>query len=62
MQVPDVWWEKIKDKELEMFAKDPDVEDVCFTKVALVMVENIDWNVSRIMDKLKGLEILCQRF
>ena len=33
-------------------------EDVLFTKAALAMCENIDWNVGRIVEELRRLEIL----
>ncbi len=58
MQVPDLWWNKFKDKELTMLADERVEEDIPFTRAALAMCENIDWNVGRIMDKLKesGLE------
>ena len=57
MQVPDRWWNKFKDKELTQFYKNPDEEDVQFTKAALAMCENIDWNVGRITEKLKALDL-----
>jgi arylsulfatase A-like enzyme len=55
MQVPDKFWEKYKDKELEMFNRDKDKEDIPFTKAALAMCENIDWNVGRITKKVEEL-------
>jgi len=57
MQVPDRWWNKFKNKELEMLHRDPEKEDIEFTKAALAMCENIDWNVGRIMEKLAKLEL-----
>jgi len=55
MQVPDSWWNKYENKDLEMFNRDRDREDVMFTKSALAMCENIDWNVGRIINKLEEL-------
>jgi arylsulfatase A-like enzyme len=55
MQVPDRWWAKFKDKDLIMRASKPEQEDVQFTKAALAMCENIDWNVGRVMQKLAEL-------
>jgi arylsulfatase A-like enzyme len=55
MQVPDRFWDKYKDKELEMFNRDKDKEDIPFTKAALAMCENIDWNVGRITKKVEEL-------
>ncbi len=57
MQVPDRWWNKFKDKEVEMRSKPDDPEDLEFTKAALAMCENIDWNVGRILNKLEELGI-----
>lgn len=54
MQVPDGWWDKFKDKNLGMTAEK---EDPNFTRAALAMCENIDWNVGRIMQKLKQLKL-----
>lgn len=56
MQVPDKWWNRFKDKKLTMTSGRND-EDLQFTKAALAMCENIDWNVGRIMEKLKKLKI-----
>ena len=57
MQVPDRWWDNIQSREISMRA-DPDKdEDIQFTRAALAMCENIDWNVGRIMDKLQQLGI-----
>lgn len=58
MQVPDQWWDKFKDKKIDMLADDPEKENINFTRSALAMCENIDWNVGRILDQLKksGLE------
>jgi len=57
MQVPDCWWEKFNNKELDMRARDEDPEDLNFTKAALAMCENIDWNVGRLEDKIRELGI-----
>lgn len=57
MQVPDRWWNKFKDKPLRMTAAQSDEEDPDFTRAALAMCENIDWNVGRIMEKLKELKL-----
>ena len=53
MQVPDEYWDKQKDATLQMQHRDPEKEDVMFTRAALAMCENIDYNVGRIMDKLE---------
>lgn len=53
MSVPDKWWDAMKDKELDSLHRDPEKEDITFTKAALALCENIDWNVGRIMQQLK---------
>lgn len=55
MQVPDKWWNKFENKKLEMLHHEPEKEDVVFTRAALAMCENIDWNVGRIVDKVEAL-------
>jgi arylsulfatase A-like enzyme len=57
MQVPDRWWDSFKDKPLAMKATDPGKEEVEFTRAALAMCENIDWNVGRILQKLEELKL-----
>jgi arylsulfatase A-like enzyme len=57
MQVPDRFWNKFKDMDLELTNRDKEKEDIIHTRAALAMCENIDWNVGRIMDKLKMLEL-----
>ncbi|WP_339711643.1 arylsulfatase [Cyclobacterium amurskyense] len=54
MQVPDRWYDSFAKKELDSLVQNEDQE---FTKAALAMCENIDWNVGRIMDKLKSLDL-----
>jgi len=57
MQAPEKYWSKFKNKELEMFNRDKEKEDIDFTRAALAMCENIDWNVGRIMQKMNELDI-----
>ena len=57
MQVPDKWWNRFKDKELEMHHRDPGKENIGHIRAALAMCENIDWNVGRLLAKLDELEI-----
>lgn len=58
MQVPEKYWNKLKDTELRMTYGGKELEDQQFTKAALAMVENIDWNVGKLERQLKemGLE------
>ena len=55
MQVPDEYFNRLKDGQLNLFSAKKDDEDIDFTKAALAMVENIDYNVGRIMAKLRKL-------
>lgn len=55
MQVPDKWWKKFENKELEKLYHGKEKEDVEFTKAALAMCENLDWNVGRITKKVQEL-------
>lgn len=57
LQVPDRWWNEFKNKELTMKHRDPEREDEDYTRAALAMCENIDWNVGRLMDKVDELGI-----
>lgn len=57
MQVPDLFYEKFADSDLEMRNRDPEREDLMHTRAALAMCENIDWNVGRVLEKLDQLKI-----
>jgi arylsulfatase A-like enzyme len=58
MQVPDSLWGRFKDIQLKSDHRYHDKERINHTKAALAMCENIDWNVGRVMRKLRdmGLE------
>ncbi|MCA9050042.1 MAG: arylsulfatase, partial [Planctomycetaceae bacterium] len=53
MQVPDRWWNRFPEKELQQHNRDPDKEDEQHIRAALAMCENIDWNVGRLLDALE---------
>ena len=57
MQVPDRFYDKFKDAKLEMRAKDPAQEDLPFTRAALAMCENVDWNVGRLLGEVNKLRL-----
>jgi len=57
MQVPDRWWDNFQDKSLGMTLPLEQGEDLAFTKAALAMCENIDWNVGRLMEKISELAL-----
>ena len=58
MQMPDEWWDKFKDKELSFLGDGRRAEKIGHTKAALAFVENIDWNVGRLVNKLESLDLL----
>ena len=53
MQVPDRWWDRLANRPLDSLNRDPSQEDTTFTRAALAMVENIDWNVGRLLQALE---------
>lgn len=55
MQVPDRWWDPFRTRELQLTGGEK--EDLDFTRAALAMVENIDWNVGRVLEKLNDLQL-----
>ncbi|MCA9040377.1 MAG: arylsulfatase [Planctomycetaceae bacterium] len=57
MQVPDEFYEKVKDRELKMHHRDPEKEDELHLRAALAMCENIDWNVGRVLEHLEKLKL-----
>lgn len=57
MQVPDTYWNRFKDKNLELRHFEEDKENLQHTRAALAMCENIDWNVGRILDRLEELNL-----
>jgi len=54
--VPEPYWERFKNKTLKQLRPGGD-EQTDFTKCALAMVENQDWNVGRILKTLEELKI-----
>jgi arylsulfatase A-like enzyme len=57
MQVPDKYWDKFANSSVDLKARAGDKEDVEFTKAALAMTENLDWNVGRVLSTLKNLDL-----
>ncbi len=55
MQVPDRFYKKFAKGELKMRHREAKRENLAHTRAALAMVENIDWNVGRILAKLDDL-------
>ncbi len=57
MQVPDRFWDKFDGKDILQPATLADREIPDYTRAALAMCENVDWNVGRILRKVKSLGI-----
>jgi arylsulfatase A-like enzyme len=57
MQVPDVYWNRFKNKELKLRGNGAAKETVEHTRAALAMCENLDWNVGRVLQQLDKLGI-----
>jgi arylsulfatase A-like enzyme len=57
MQVPDRFYGKFKDAHLPMRYQGPQDEDLDFTRAALAMCENLDWNVGRLLKRLDELKL-----
>lgn len=57
MQVSDRWWNKFRDKQIEMHHREPGRENPQHLRAALAMCENIDWNVGRLLEHLDELEL-----
>lgn len=57
MQVPDRFYQKFAQRGLTLRGRNPAAEDVAFTRAALAMCENIDWNVGRLLERLDALKL-----
>ena len=57
MQVPDAYWNRFADKELNSKYHGEETSPLEHTKAALAMVENIDYNVGRLINTLKELKL-----
>ena len=57
LQVPDRFFGKFRGAELKMRHADAASEDPAFTRAALAMCENIDWNAGRLLRKLDELDL-----
>jgi len=57
MQVPDRFFDKLKDNPIKMRSREGEKEPIQMTRSALAMSENIDWNVGRVLKKLEELNL-----
>jgi arylsulfatase A-like enzyme len=55
--VPDEFWRRFKDKPIAMRATDPAREKLDETRCALAMMENLDANVGRLLERLEALKL-----
>ena len=56
-QMPDAYWARFAGKEIAQRGGKGEKEDLAKTRSALAMVENIDWNVGRVLAKLDELKL-----
>ncbi|MGJ8726369.1 MAG: arylsulfatase [Roseibacillus sp.] len=57
MQVPDEFFDRVTQRDLHMKHREPNKEEPAHLKAALAMVENIDWNVGRVLKHLDTLDL-----
>lgn len=57
MMISDEFYDKFAGRDLRLRHRDPEREDILMSRAALAMVENIDWNVGRILRKLDELNL-----
>jgi arylsulfatase A-like enzyme len=53
--VPSEYWQRFQNKPITQRATEPQREDIDQTRCVLAMMENQDWNVGRVLDKLRSL-------
>lgn len=58
MQVPEKWWKKYENKQINQHGTNAIKEEINHTRAALALSENIDWNVGRIIQKLEDKKLL----
>jgi arylsulfatase A-like enzyme len=57
MQVPDRFFDRYADAEVQDEHRYAEREHVTKTRAALAMAENLDWNVGRLLDRLDALDL-----
>jgi len=55
--VPDEYWQRFKDKPVTQRATEPAREELDQTRCALAMMENLDANVGRVLQRLDALQL-----
>ncbi len=56
-QVPDRFYERFPESRIRLRSRDPELEKLDETRCVLAMVENLDWNVGRLLEKLDQLNL-----
>ncbi len=54
MQVTDEWWDKWKDAAVKQDATLAEAESDDFTRAAIALNDNMDWNVGRVLESLEA--------
>jgi arylsulfatase A-like enzyme len=54
MQVPDKWWNLYKNRSIKEARSDYELNH---TRAAYAMIENIDWNIGRLLDGIENYEL-----
>lgn len=57
MMVEDKFYDRFAEVDPAMKFHEPEKEDLAMTRAALAMVENIDWNVGRVLEALESLNL-----
>ncbi|MEN9573367.1 MAG: Arylsulfatase [Verrucomicrobiota bacterium] len=55
--VPQDYWQRFKNDPIKLRARPGDAEDLDQTRCALAMVENLDWNVGRVLKRIDELKL-----
>lgn len=56
-QVPDRFYDRFPESRIQLRNRDPEKEELDKTRCVLAMVENIDWNVGRLLKRLEDLQL-----
>ncbi|MCR9197493.1 MAG: arylsulfatase [Planctomycetaceae bacterium] len=57
MMVPDRFYDRFDGRKLSQRHTDPDKEDPLMSRAALALCENLDWNVGRVLQQLRRLQL-----
>ncbi len=57
MQVPDRWFDPVRERQLLRDNRGAGKEKIEHTRAALAMCENLDWNIGRLLDQLEASNV-----